>query len=117
MIWDEEMTKPSAVDMIAARMPTPTSAASHVGKISMNSSGKAWFGLAPSAYSASPSSARADSPAKPSIPSVSPNENAKPMNVRCCRAFFSAQSLLPRCGSRPSGTWETRMANTDHQEW
>ena len=41
MICDEETTKPSAVDMTAARMPTPINAASQVGNSSMNSIGNA----------------------------------------------------------------------------
>ena len=49
MICDEDTTRPSAVDMIAARMPTPIRAASQVGNSSMKSIGRAALGVLPSA--------------------------------------------------------------------
>ena len=83
MICDEETTSPSAVDMIAARIPTPISAASQVGNNSMKSMGSDAFGVAPSWSSASPSTPRASNPARPSMPRVIPKVNASLMNDLC----------------------------------
>ena len=113
MTWDDDTTRPSAVDMIAARMPTPINAASQGGNNSMKSIGKAWFWLS----SVSPSIALASRPPSPSMPSVIPKAKASLMNERCWPVSFNAHSLLPRCGSRPNGRWATTMQAIDHQEW
>ena len=83
MICEDDTTRPSAVDMMAARIPTPISAASQVGNSSMKSFGRDWLGLASSASSASPSTARANRPARPNMPSVMPKVNASLMKERC----------------------------------
>ena len=117
MIWELDTTKPSAVDITAARMPTPRSAANHAGNSSMKSSAKALLLVASGSVSTSPRIARARRPPKPSIPKVRPKVKARLMNRRRSLGFSSAQSLLPMWGSMPNGTWARSTASTDHQEW
>ncbi len=113
---DVEMSRPSAVDMIADRMPTPSSAASQVGKISMNSSGSALLSPPGASNRLSPSTARAMKPPKVIIGRSMPNVNAKARNRLRDFPPFSAQSLLPMCGSRPSGMCATVTVTADQIE-
>ena len=82
----------------------------------MNSSAKALLLVAPGSVSASPNTARASKPPSPNMPRVRPKVKAKPRKRRRSLGFFSAHSLLPMCGSRPKGRWDSTMAATDHQE-
>ena len=47
MICEDDTTRPSAVDITAARMAMPSKAASQFGESSMNSSKSAWLLVSP----------------------------------------------------------------------
>ena len=89
-ICDEETTKPSAVDITAASIPTPNNAANQEGNKSINNRAKAWLLSIPS-----PKITLAIIPPKPSIARISAKTKAKRINCMRWVGSFRAQSLLP----------------------
>ena len=61
--------------------------------------------------------ARREQAAEPEHASVRPNRKASLHELHLPPVSFSAQSLLPRCGSRPRGMCAKQIATIDHQEW